>query len=139
MPLNHWILPTVAEPPEKRPSKRYSPFKSPLSGYLWSCEKWTTTRTGRRSMANWALCMKDACQNNRKGRKAGRTSLYLSFYSEILPSIEIVTICQGMNFPLVCNAFLVAASSPLQQGTSMRTTVTLWMLLFWMICVSFSV
>ena len=52
-------------------------------------------------------------------------SHYLSFYSKILPSNEIVTICQGMNFPLACNAFLAANSSPPQQGTSMRTTVTL--------------
>ena len=45
--------------------------------------------------------------------------------SRIFPSAEIVNTCHGMNFPLFCNAFFAAFSSPPQQGTSMRTTVTL--------------
>ena len=45
--------------------------------------------------------------------------------SSILPSVEMVTTCHGINFPLCCNAVFAACSSPPQQGTSMRTMVTL--------------
>src|SRR5699024_1075863 len=45
--------------------------------------------------------------------------------SSTRPSTERVTTCQGMNFPLACSAFFTASSRPPQQGTSMRTTVTL--------------
>ena len=45
-------------------------------------------------------------------------------YSKISPSMEMVTTCQGRNFPLSCIAFFAAISSPPQQGTSMRTMVT---------------
>ena len=58
--------------------------------------------------------------------------------SRILPSVEIVTTCHGMNFPLCCKAVFAACSSPPQQGTSMRTTVTLFISLLRMISVSFS-
>lgn len=47
--------------------------------------------------------------------------------SSILPSVEIVTTCQGMNLPLFCSAVFAACSSPPQHGTSIRTTVTLLM------------
>ena len=47
--------------------------------------------------------------------------------SKILPSVEIVTTFHGINFPLCCKAAFAARSSPPQQGTSMRTTVTLRM------------
>lgn len=47
------------------------------------------------------------------------------FQSRILPSVEIVTTCHGINFSLRRKAVLAACSSPPQQGTSMRTTVTL--------------
>ena len=43
-----------------------------------------------------------------------------------------------MNLPLACRAFFTASSSPPQQGTSMRTTVTLRMSFSARICVSFS-
>ena len=49
-----------------------------------------------------------------------------------------VTTCHGMNFPLCWSAFFAASSSPPQQGTSMRTTVTLLMSFSRMISVSFS-
>ena len=58
--------------------------------------------------------------------------------SRILPSVEMVTTCHGINFPLCCNAAFAACSSPPQQGTSIRTMVTLWMSLLRMISVSFS-
>ena len=58
--------------------------------------------------------------------------------SSILPSVEMVTTCHGINFPLCCNAVFAACSSPPQQGTSIRTMVTLWMSLLRMISVSFS-
>ena len=45
--------------------------------------------------------------------------------SRILPSVEIVTTCHGMNFPLCCKAVFAACSSPPQQGTSIRTTMML--------------
>ena len=51
-------------------------------------------------------------------------------YSNILPSVEMVTTRQGINLPLICKAFFTACSIPPQQGTSMTTTVTLLMLLF---------
>ncbi len=44
--------------------------------------------------------------------------------SSIFPSIEIVTTCHGINFPLACSAFFAAISKPPQQGTSIRTMVT---------------
>lgn len=59
-------------------------------------------------------------------------------YSNILPSVEIVTTLQGINFPLADKARLTAFSIPPQQGTSIRATVTLLMLLFARIAVSFS-
>lgn len=59
-------------------------------------------------------------------------------YSNILPSVEMVTTRQGINLPLICKAFFTACSIPPQQGTSIRTTVTLLMLLFAIISVSFS-
>ena len=58
--------------------------------------------------------------------------------SRMVPSVEMVTTCHGINFPLCCRAVFAACSSPPQQGTSMRTTVTLFMSLFPMISVSFS-
>jgi hypothetical protein len=65
--------------------------------------------------------------------------LYFNFQSKILPSVEIVTTCQGMNFPLAISAAFAARSSPAQQGTSIRTIVTLFISLFFIIAVSFSV
>ena len=50
--------------------------------------------------------------------------------SRILPSTENVTTCQGIILPLFCRAVTTARSSPPQQGTSIRTTVTLLMS-FW--------
>ena len=60
-------------------------------------------------------------------------------YSNISPSVDIVYTCQGMNLPLALRAFFAAFSMPPQQGTSMRTIVTLLILLLAIICVSFSV
>ena len=62
----------------------------------------------------------------------------LLFQSRIFPSTEIVTTCHGINFPLFWRAFLAAISRPPQHGTSMRTMVTLAILLFRMISSSFS-
>ena len=45
--------------------------------------------------------------------------------SRMLPLREIVTTCQGMNLPLFRSALSAARWSPPQQGTSMRTMVTL--------------
>ena len=50
----------------------------------------------------------------------------------------MVTTCQGMNLPLSRRAFFTASSMPPQQGTSMRTTVTLFRSLRRRISVSFS-
>ena len=62
----------------------------------------------------------------------------LFIYSKIFPSMEMVTTCHGMNFPLVCSAFFAAISKPPQQGTSMRRMVTLWISLLRRISVSYS-
>ena len=54
----------------------------------------------------------------------------LAFYDPYIskcclrPLYDVVTTCQGRNFPLSCIAFFAAISSPPQQGTSMRTMVT---------------
>ena len=55
------------------------------------------------------------------------------------PSTETVTTCHGMNLPLARSAAFAAASSPPQQGTSMRMTVRLATSLSRRISVSFSV
>ncbi len=60
-------------------------------------------------------------------------------YSSILPSVEMVTTCQGMNFPLAFSASVAACSMPPQQGTSMRTMVRSRISFLEMISVSFSV
>ena len=60
-------------------------------------------------------------------------------YSRMRPSTEMVSTCHGINFPLACNAFLAARSSPPQHGTSMRTMVRLLMLFSEKMRVSFSV
>ena len=61
------------------------------------------------------------------------------FYSSFsLPSSVTVTTCHGMNFPLFFRAVTAARSNPPQQGTSMRTTVTLLTSFSLMISVSFS-
>ena len=51
----------------------------------------------------------------------------------------MMTTCQGMNLPLACSAFCAASCNPPQQGTSMRTMVTLLMSLSRMMAVSFFV
>ena len=62
-----------------------------------------------------------------------------TFYSSFsLPSSVTVTTCHGMNFPLFFRAVTAARSNPPQQGTSMRTTVTLLTSFSLMISVSFS-
>ena len=59
-------------------------------------------------------------------------------YSAIRPSRVMVTTCHGIKRPLLLSAVSVMTWRPPQQGTSMRTTVTLLMPLSAMICVSFS-
>ena len=54
------------------------------------------------------------------------------------PLVASTTTCQGIILPLCCKARLTAFSIPPQQGTSMRTTVTLWMSFCRRISVSFS-
>ena len=49
------------------------------------------------------------------------------------------TLITGMNLPLLCKAVLTAFSMPAQHGTSILTTVTLFISLFLIISVSFSV
>ena len=64
----------------------------------------------------------------KKGWEASRSHpffLFLWAQSKIRPSVERVTTCQGRNFPLFFSAVMAACSKPPQQGTSMRTTVTL--------------
>lgn len=61
------------------------------------------------------------------------------FGYRIRPSVEMVTTCQGMNFPLFFSAVTAARSMPPQQGTSMRTTVRALMSFRVRISVSFSV
>ena len=63
---------------------------------------------------------------------------YCNHSSLSLPSTVTVTTCQGMNLPLCWSAFFAAVSNPPQQGTSMRTMVTLLMSLSRIISVSFS-
>ena len=58
--------------------------------------------------------------------------------SRMRPSVETVTTCHGRNLPLFCRAVRTACSMPPQQGTSMRTTVTLLISFCRMIAVSFS-
>lgn len=50
-----------------------------------------------------------------------------SYSSMIWPSVERVTMCQGIILPLFCSARTAALARPPQQGTSMRATVTLLM------------
>ena len=57
----------------------------------------------------------------------------------IFPSVEIVTICHGINFPLALRASVAAFASPPQQGTSIRTIVRLCMSFSVRIVVNFSV
>ena len=59
--------------------------------------------------------------------------------SSIFPSMETVTTCHGMNFPLARRADFAACSKPPQQGTSIRTTVSERMSFSERIAVSFSV
>lgn len=58
--------------------------------------------------------------------------------SKIRPSVEMVTTCHGRNFPLFCSARSTAAWIPPQQGTSIRTTVTLRISFWRMISSNFS-
>ena len=62
-----------------------------------------------------------------------------TFQSRILPSLEIVTTCHDRNLPLFWRAVSAALCRPPQHGTSMRTIVTLFISLFLIISVSFSV
>ena len=59
-------------------------------------------------------------------------------HSISFPSVVTVTTRQGMNFPLASRALLTAFSIPEQQGTSILTTVTLFISLFAIMAVSFS-
>lgn len=68
---------------------------------------------------------RDRSHRHRKYRLLPAYQSLLFYQSNIFPSTETVTTCQGMNFPLSCSAFFAACSKPPQQGTSMRTTVTL--------------
>mgnify|MGYP004720762641 CR=1 FL=1 len=67
------------------------------------------------------------------------TGTVASCQSMRCPSTETVTTCHGMNLPLARSAAFAAASSPPQQGTSMRMTVRLATSLSRRISVSFSV
>ena len=60
-------------------------------------------------------------------------------YPRTRPSVEMVTTCTGSCLPLACTAARAARSRPPQHGTSMRSIVTLRMLLSATICASFSV
>ena len=72
-------------------------------------------------------------------RQQSFLAFVLSFYrSRMRPSVEKVTTFHGMNLPLFFRAVMAACSSPPQQGTSMRSTVTLLISLLRMISVSFS-
>ena len=69
-----------------------------------------------------------AARKRKKGWETSRSHpffLFLWAQSKIRPSVERVTTCQGRNFPLFFSAVMAACSKPPQQGTSMRTTVTL--------------
>ena len=68
--------------------------------------------------------------------KAVRTYIYISVSC---PSTDMIATCHGMNLPLFCKAVLTAFSMPAQHGTSILTTVTLFISLFLIISVSFSV
>ena len=71
------------------------------------------------------------CRTRRPGgggdvlRAVGDANSRPQVSSRIRPSVEMVTTYQGMNLPLSWRAFFTASSMPPQQGTSMRTTVTL--------------
>ncbi len=67
--------------------------------------------------------------------KAVRTYIYISVSC---PSTDTIATRHGMNLPLFCKAVLTAFSIPAQQGTSILTTVTLFISLFLIISVSFS-
>lgn len=57
--------------------------------------------------------------------------------SRMRPSVEMVTTFHAMNLPQAYSALFTAFSMPPQQGTSIRTTVMLRMLLLLRISVSF--
>lgn len=79
------------------------------------------------------------CDADKNLSAALLNQLLYTFYSSFsLPSSVTVTTCHGMNFPLFFKAVIAARSSPPQQGTSIRTTVTLLMLFSLIISVSFS-
>ena len=72
-------------------------------------------------------------------KRAGRLDCRRVFYlSTILPSVEIVCTCHGINFPLFLSAIFAATSIPEQHGTSIRTIVTLFISFPLKIAVSFS-
>ena len=59
-------------------------------------------------------------------------------YDRIFPLTDMVTTCTGICLPLACSALVTAFSIPPQQGTSIRTTVTLRMSFSLKMAVSFS-
>ena len=73
------------------------------------------------------------------GTPCRRAFLLLNYSSsKIVPLVPMVTTCQGIILPLAWRAFFTASSMPPQQGTSIRTTVTLFTSLRIRISVSFS-
>ena len=71
-------------------------------------------------------------------RSLGSGAGLCPYRSRMRPSVEMTVTCQGMSLPQFWRARFTAFSRPPQQGTSMRTTVTLLISLRRRISVSLS-
>ena len=71
-----------------------------------------------------AFRCQDQCRRGCQKTQDEFFNTHFFFQDMILPSTDSVTTCHGRNFPLCCKASLTARSSPPQQGTSIRMTVT---------------
>ena len=95
------------------PFPQKTPKQQALAGLLFFCTAGMESCSG--------------CQVQERRKHANRLLLisFVHFYSITCPSVVMVTTLHGIHLPLACSAFLTACSMPPQQGTSMRTTVTL--------------
>ncbi len=112
-----------------------------FSGFICrECQRILSARIALRFLLMPTIFLRfwDSYVENASAFSLSTTTFCVVSYSSILPSVEIVTTCHGMNLPLACSAVFAACSKPPQHGTSMRTTVTLFISLSAIMAVSFS-
>ncbi len=97
-------------------------------------------RAARRHKNNDIIsgCRKSRRLFRQPGRAALRAALFTSIHASV-PSMFTTCTVRGMSFPLRSSAALTACSSPPQQGTSIRSSVTERMSLLCSTAASFSV